>query len=123
VTDSLLSLLKLGDMQLKRIYFQTTNFFKGSATANAWRMKRVLEPNKLIYCSDYLSLSSFLPYKGVHFALQFTPESKVTEAQLVKYTSESDFLLMDKILYTKSPWTKLSSNIHSSVALQPFVVL
>jgi hypothetical protein len=35
VTSFVLSPLNLGDLQLKKIYFQTTNFFKTTAIAEA----------------------------------------------------------------------------------------
>jgi hypothetical protein len=66
----------------------------------------------LINCAPYFSY--FLYYKRVHVALPFTTNSKVTEAQLIIYTSKSIFLLKDKILYSKS-------DIPSIVALQPFI--
>jgi hypothetical protein len=64
VTGFVLSLLNLGYPPLKRIYFETADFFKGSPTASAWRMESFMEPYKLINEMYRLSLLLLL------FALQ-----------------------------------------------------
>jgi hypothetical protein len=98
---------------MERIYFQATKFFKGTATAEAWRMESVMEPS---YVVNYLCCFSLAPvYTSCSPLLLLlllstlqqcalctpivTEQQRDREAELLKYTLGSNFLLKDRNLY------------------------